>query len=113
MKKYVLSFLIIIGAIAFSSYGPTNLVSFHYNLPSGGESFYENSVSWDEMATHIECQNVNTTPCIVRIDQSKLAPYSGTNSQKFAAYLAAQGLTSSDYTSATAAVNSLKVSTKF
>lgn len=111
MKKYILGICALVLAIGFSAFTAPKfaLVSFHFIPANGSELTFENGGSWELGATNPECVNPQTDVCILRIDDSKLAPYSGTQPQQLAAYLADQGVGSADYANASVAAAALTI----
>jgi hypothetical protein len=114
MKKHLLGFLAAASAIAFSSFTAprTEIVSFHFLPPNGWESVYKLADRWEVAASSFECTGVPNDVCILRIGEDYLYTYPGTQPQQLAAYLADQGVSCWDYTSATHAVENLTYSMK-
>lgn len=107
MKKYLSGIFALVSAIVLSSFTApaSTIVSFHFIPPNGAEYLYEDASRWEVAASSFECMSPENDVCILRIAESKLYGYSGTDTQKLAAYLADQGAGSLDFINATQAVN--------
>lgn len=113
MKKYSLSICALVVAIGFSAFKTFKYAtySFHYIPPNVSELQYENTNNWEARASHPECDSIPNDVCILRIDDSKLSPYSGTDVEKLVQYLTDQNGTD-DYFNSTEAVENLTFSKK-
>jgi hypothetical protein len=114
MKKYLLGIFALASAIALSSYTApkTEIVSFHFLPASGYEQEYENAMRWEVSNFSYECGGIPNDVCILRISEDYLYAYPGGRTSQLAAYLADQGISSSDFMNATHAVEYFTFSMK-
>lgn len=105
MKNYLLSFSAMVLAVVFSAFTTPRytMISFHFIPNNGSEIAFEDASRWEVRASHPECSKTQNDVCILRIDYEKLSPYTGTDEQKLAAFLADQNA-AGDYLNATDAV---------
>jgi hypothetical protein len=112
MKKYFLGLSALLLAVAFSSFTLLAPANFRYLPASENETAFEDAVSWTPSgATHSSCTEGEVV-CIIEIDDAELAPFSGTNVQKLAAYMAAQGSPGQDFDNALEAAEALQIASK-
>ncbi|MRG49004.1 hypothetical protein GFS24_28100 [Chitinophaga sp. SYP-B3965] len=106
MKKHLLGIFAAASAIALSSFTApkTEVVSFHFLPPNGYELAYENPMFWEVAASSYECNDYPNDVCILRISEDYLYTYPGTRRDQLAAYLADQGVSSTDFSNAGDAV---------
>jgi hypothetical protein len=111
MKKNFLGLSALLLAVVFSSFTMFAPLEFRYTPADEVEVNFETATSWQQSPpTHPSCTGGNDV-CIIRIDDSELAPFSGNNVQKLASYMASQG-PGQDFADATTAANALAIAQK-
>lgn len=111
MKKYFLGLSALLLAVAFSSFTMLAPLNFRFTPPDESEVAFETATSWlPSSTTHSTCTAAPDV-CIIEIDDSELAPFSGTNVQKLAQYMASQ-VPGQDFDNAVEAANALAIAEK-